>query len=67
MVELLLPSGIITSLFFMYGVVNHPRQVLEGMMFKDGDVLYGVLTWVFCTAFVGTIIFAATVAISIGE
>ena len=38
MIELLLPSGIIGSLFFIFWLVAFPEIVYETMIFKDGDV-----------------------------
>ena len=63
MIELLLPSGIIGSLFFMFWLVKFPQVVYETMTFKDVDILWGLGTWLFFILFIGTIVFTSNIAI----
>ena len=63
MIELLLPGGIIGSLFFMFWIVKFPQEVYETMIFKDGDILWGLGTWLFLLVFIGTIVFVVNIAI----
>lgn len=63
MIELLLPSGIIGSLFFMFWLIKFQQEVYETMTFKDGDILWGLGTWLFFSLFISTILFMVNIAI----
>ena len=62
MIELLFPSGIIGSLFFIFWLVKFPQEVYEAMTFKGGDILWSLITWLFFTLFISTIVFTANIA-----
>ena len=64
MLELFLPNGIIGSVFFIFWLVTFPEVVYETMTFKDGDILWGLGTWLFFTLFVSTIVLAIYAALS---
>lgn len=62
MIEILLPSGIIASLFFVFWVASYPQIIFESMIFKDTPFLVSIGAWLFFLLFVGTIKFAASLA-----
>ena len=63
MIELLLPSGIIASLFFILWIIKYPDIVCSTMLFKDGEILWGLATWLFFTGFISTVVLLTTLAL----
>ena len=57
MIEVLLPSGVLGSLFFIFWLIRYPQETYRSMTFKDGDPLHGAGSWLFFVLFIGTIVF----------
>ncbi|WP_372857589.1 hypothetical protein [Pseudoalteromonas sp.] len=60
MIELLLPAGVIGSLFFMLGLVAFPGEICKAMTFKGKGVMWELVTWMFFAIFISTIVFATS-------
>ena len=64
METILLPSGVIASIFWVFWMVTYPSQILDALLFRERDTAVDVAacvgTWVFFLGFVGTITFACS-------